>query len=96
MKKPLVIDPAVLARLAELPATPRTACQLAIFGLVETFGRPHVHSGLGIRKLRGGLFECRGTIDLRILFKNLPGQMQICFIGNHDEVQRVLREGRFG
>lgn len=25
----------------------------------EGFGQPHVHSGLGIRKLRKNIFECR-------------------------------------
>lgn len=96
MKKPLVIEPEVLTRLGHLPKEQRTACVLAVFGLVESFGRPHLHSGLSIRKLRPNLFECRGTLDLRILFKSLPGQLLVCFVGNHNEVQHVLRDGRFG
>ena len=96
MKKPLVIDPAVLTRLAGLPKEQRVACQLAIFNLVETFGRPHLHTGLSIRKLRPDLFECRGTIDLRIMFKNLPGQLLVCFFGDHNEIQQALCDGRFG
>ena len=95
MKKPLVIDPTVLTRLAGLPKEQRTACQLAIFGLLEIFGRPHLHTGLSIRKLGPSLFECRGTIQLRILFQDLPGQLLICFVGDHDEIRQVLRDGRF-
>ena len=96
MKKPLVIEPEVLARLRNLPKEERSACLLAILNLVEAFGRPHLHAGLSIRKLRPNLFECRGTIDLRILFKSLPEQLLVCFLGNHNEVQQVLRNGRFG
>ena len=96
LKKPLVIEPGVLARLGKLPKEERSACLLAIFNLVEAFGRPHLHSGLSIRKLRPNLFECRGTIALRILFKSLPEQLLVCFLGEHNEVQKVLRDGRFG
>ena len=51
MKKPLVVKPAVFARLAVLPKGERDECWDALLQLAETFGQPHVHSGIGIRKL---------------------------------------------
>lgn len=56
----------------------------------------HVHSGAGIRKLGRLLFECRGNRDLRFLFLNLPDCLEICFLGNHDEVRLELKRGRPG
>lgn len=47
MSKPLSIDPAVLRRLQRLPKSERVECLLAPCELPETFGRPHVQSGLG-------------------------------------------------
>ena len=36
--------------------------------LAEGFGNPHSHSGLGIRRLRKDLFECRAGLQLRVVF----------------------------
>lgn len=70
MGKLLSIDPAVIRRLRELPKNERVECLLALCDLVDGFGQPHVHSGLGIRKLGGKLFECRGNRDLRFIFQD--------------------------
>ena len=72
MNKLLSIDPAVLRRLQELPKSERVECLLALCELAETFGQPHVHSGLGIRKLGNKLFECRGSRALRFIFQDRP------------------------
>ena len=45
--------------------------ETALLDLAETFGRPHIHSGIGIRKLGKHLFECRGNRDFRILFLDI-------------------------
>lgn len=60
-------------------------CRLALCDLIDGFGRPHVHSGLGIRKLGGKLFECRGNGNLRFIFQDRGTELFVCFLGNHDE-----------
>ena len=60
----------------------------------ETFGRPHRHTGLDIRRLRKNLFECRTGIHLRLLFESGPDVITFVFAGNHDEVQSFLRNTR--
>jgi len=60
----------------------------------ETFGRPRLHTGLDIRRLRKNLFECRTGIHLRLLFESGPGVITFVFAGNHDEVQSYLRNTR--
>ena len=95
MSKPLSIDPAVLRRLRNLPKEERTECLLALCELPETFGRPHVHSGLGIRKLGEKIFDCRGNISLRFIFQDRPTELFVCFLGNHDEVKALLQTRKF-
>ncbi len=57
----------------------------------EGFGQPHIHSGLGIRKLRKHIFECRTGLDLRLVFEARKGTLAFDFAGNHDEVKAYLR-----
>ena len=95
MNKPLSIDPAVMQRLQRLPKSERVECLLALCDLADTFGRPHTHSGLGIRKLGSKLFECRGNITLRFIFQDRPADFFVSFLGNHDEIKALLRSGKY-
>lgn len=94
MKKPLTIDPSVLARLRAIPRNQQADCWLALSDLCEAFGRPHVHTGLGIRKLAPKLFECRAGIALRFVFADREDCLFVCFLGNHDEVRVFLKTTR--
>ena len=95
MSKPLAIDPGVLRRLRELPKSERAQCLLALCELTESFGRPHVHSGLGIRKLGEKLFECRADLALRFIFQDRPSDLFVSFLGNHDEIRALLKSGTY-
>jgi hypothetical protein len=95
LNKPLSIDPEVLRRLRNLPKNERTECLLALCELPEAFGRPHVHGGLGIRKLGHKIFECRGNITLRFIFQDRPSELFVSFLGNHDEVKALLQSGKY-
>ena len=70
-------------------------CLLALCDLVDGFGQPHVHSGLGIRKLATKLFECCGNRDLRFIFQDSGEELFISFLGNHDEIRALLRRGTY-
>ena len=95
MGKLLSIDPAVIKRLRDLPKSERVECLLALCELSDAFGRPHVHGGIGIRKLGGKVFECRGNRALRFVFQDRPTDLFISFLGTHDEVQALLRRGTY-
>lgn len=95
MSKLLSIDPEVLRRLRNLPKDEKSECLSALCELPETFGRSHVHSGLGIRKLGNRVFEFRGNVSLRFIFQDRPTDLFVCFLGNHDEVKALLRTGKF-
>jgi hypothetical protein len=96
LAKLLSIDPLVIRRLRELPKDERVECLLALCELTDSFGQPHRHGGLGVRKLGGKLFECRGTLVLRFLFQDRPGELYVSFLGTHDEVKALLRRGAYG
>jgi hypothetical protein len=91
LKKTIGIDPDVMKRLGGLPKHERSECLQALCDLFEAFGRPHIHSGIGIRKLRDHIFECRGNRDLRFVFVNRPDSLYMLMLGNHSEVQHFLR-----
>ncbi|MFM7605387.1 MAG: hypothetical protein ACKO8Z_09340 [Prosthecobacter sp.] len=61
--------------------------------VATAWGRPHLHSGVGIRRLTKSLFECRVGLDERLAFVFIatPPELVFFFIGNHDEIQRLIR-----
>ncbi len=94
--KALIIEPKVLAKLVTYPRARQLACWQAIGNLPESFGRPHAHTGLSIRKLRPKLFEFRADLETRLLFRDEQDGLYVGFVGTHDEVQQVLKSGKLG
>jgi hypothetical protein len=62
--------------------------------LIQKFGQPHLHAGLGIRRLRAGVFEFRASRDLRGLFLWRRGEIRVERFGDHDAIQDYLRNVR--
>jgi hypothetical protein len=89
------MDPAVIRRLRGLPKDERVESLLALCDLLDGFGQPHVHSGLGVRKLGNKLFECRGNRDLRFIFQDRKTELYVSFLGSHDEIRTLLRRGKY-
>jgi mRNA-degrading endonuclease YafQ of YafQ-DinJ toxin-antitoxin module len=74
-----------------LSATQQAAVNAAVARLPEAFGRPHLHSGIGIRPF-GGFYECRIVRDMRVLFAFDRGDFVLVTAGNHDSLARFIRE----
>lgn len=52
----------------------------------------HRHSGLGLRKIHAsGVFEARVGLGLRMVFAFERDHLTLHRIGNHDDIQRYLR-----
>ena len=61
--------------------------------LVASFGKPHAHAGLGLRRLRDNAFEFRISQGIRVAFLFFkPNRLQLMMTGNHDEVRAWLKE----
>jgi len=91
LKKPFVLSPTLLKQLNALPESERAAALLALVQVDEGFGRPHVHAGLGIRKLRDGVFEFRVSRAMRGVFREFPDRVEFELIGSHEDVQKFMR-----
>jgi len=60
--------------------------------LVASFGKPHAHAGLGLRRLRDNAFEFRISRDIRVVFLFFkPNRLQLMMTGNHDQVRAWLK-----
>ena len=63
----------------------------AMNAAAASWGRPHVHSGAGIRRLHREVFECRCGRHIRLVFSREGDALLFDFAGSHDEVQAYLR-----
>lgn len=48
-------------------------------------------SGLGLKHLRGDLWEIRADIRLRVAFRMRPGRIEFGLTGTHDRIRRFLK-----
>jgi hypothetical protein len=71
----------------------RSALFAAMLVLPRAIGRPHLHQGLGIRKLHGSaVWEARVGLGLRVVFAVGPDRLTLVRVGSHEDVRRFLRE----
>lgn len=87
------VSPELLEQLRARTKSERKAIGGAMNQVGATWGKPHLHGGIGIRRLSKTLFECRVGLDQRLafLFIATPPELVFFFIGNHDEIQKLLR-----
>ena len=74
-----------------LPDDKRLEVERVLRRLSGEFGQPHLHSGLGIRRLRRNYFECRLGRDLRMVFRLEGSILTMVRIGDHEEIQSFLK-----
>ena len=61
--------------------------------LKESFGKPHLHAGLGLRRLTPRLFEFRISRGIRVVFAFIkPDTFRLAMTGDHDQVRAWLKE----
>lgn len=68
----------------------------AMNAVVAAWGRPHLHSGLSVRRLTKTVFECRVGLDDRLAFVFIakPPELVFFFLGDHDGIQNLIRSLR--
>ena len=75
---------------ASLTPPQQAKVKSVIARLEAAFGRPHLHSGIGVRQF-GRFFEMRAGLGLRVLFLAEGGDLFLSFVGNHDQVKAFLK-----
>ena len=76
--------------LKNLSAEERLEIKSAAVKLSEAFGKPHIHAGIGLRRV-GKYFEFRAGMKLRVLFVIDQGDAILVTVGNHDDIARFVR-----
>jgi hypothetical protein len=79
--------------LKGVPANRREEVFQAMRGALVAFGTPHLHAGLGLRRIPP-FMECRCGLDLRLIFQREDDALVFHLCGTHDEVQAFLKNRR--
>ena len=90
--KPLELSGVFRVAVRKYPRETRGKIGRALQVLERDFGHPHRHQGLGIRKLTATWFELRVGLGIRLVFQNRADCLWFVMAGNHDEVQKFLRD----
>jgi hypothetical protein len=85
------LTPELKTQIHRLPKRQRKQIGDVITAVRDGFGSPRLHSGLGIRRVRSSLFECRVGLKLRLLFDAEPGILSFSDLGTHDEIRKLLK-----
>lgn len=74
----------------KLTATQQHRVGSVLVRLEQSFGRPHEHAGIGVRPI-GRYFECRASLDLRVLFVASKGDLILVTVGNHNMIRAFIK-----
>lgn len=75
-----------------LPNRRREDARAAIDSLLDFHETGRRTEGLGLKKLRKDFWEIRSDIATRILFTMNDACVTFVIVGNHDEIQRFLKD----
>ena len=85
------LHPRLRKRVGKLSDDEREQIAESLRALADGFGRPHLHAGIGIRRLRNDLFECRAGLHWRIVIFAEKGLLTAYDVMTHDEIKAWLR-----
>jgi hypothetical protein len=85
------LTPELRTAIRSLPKRQRKHIGDVITAVRDGFGTSHLHSGLGIRRLGGTLFECRVGLKLRLVFDAEPGVLSFADLAPHDEIRKLMK-----
>ena len=88
----ILTRPSYLRSLKKFSAAENAEINAVIRLLPQAMGKPHIHSGLSIRKLSRVTFELRVGLRIRVLFARESGDLVLVFAGDHNEVRAWLKE----
>lgn len=79
--------------LKSVPSERKAEVFAAMKAALEAYGQPHLHAGLGLRRIPP-FMECRCGLDLRLIFQREASCLVFHLCGTHDEVQAFLKNRR--
>ncbi len=82
--------PAFIRALKKLPDSEQEAVRQRARRAAEIIGKPHEHSGIGMRNF-GRYKEFRVGLKTRVLFLVEGGDLHLVIVGSHDDVAAYVR-----
>lgn len=79
--------------LKSIPSSRRTEVFAAMQAAATALGQPHLHAGVGLRRIRA-FMECRCGPDLRLIFQRDDDSLVFHLCGTHEEVTALLKNLR--
>lgn len=79
--------------LKSIPVARRAEILTAMKAAGEAYGQPHLHAGVGLRRIRP-FMECRCGLDLRLVFQRENDALVFHLCGTHAEVGAFLKNQR--
>jgi hypothetical protein len=76
-----------------VPPTRRKEVMLAMQAAGMAYGHPHLHAGIGLRRIRP-FMECRCGLDLRLVFQREKDALVFHLCGTLNEVRSFLKNLR--
>lgn len=89
--KAIRIHPDLLKGIRAMSAKDRKAVGQRIAEAQRLMGQPHLHRGVGLRKLRDEWYEIRFGLKLRLVLENTADALSFEFLGDHDDVKSFLK-----
>ena len=85
----------LVVQIRELDKAKRKIIGQLLDQVASSMGQPHLHAGIGLRKLNDALYECRLDLKTRLVFEALPEKvLYFHMMGSHDEVIKFLKARR--
>jgi mRNA-degrading endonuclease YafQ of YafQ-DinJ toxin-antitoxin module len=85
------LSPGLREVIRAIPKRQRKEIGDVITAVRDGFGTPHSHTGLGIRRLRDTLYECRVGLKLRLVFDLEQGVLSFSHLGTHDHIRKIMK-----
>jgi mRNA-degrading endonuclease YafQ of YafQ-DinJ toxin-antitoxin module len=76
--------------LKSIPAARRAEVLAAMQAAGAAYGQPHLHAGVGLRRIRP-FMECHFGRELRLIFQREKDALVFHVCGTHDEVAAFLK-----
>ena len=84
--------PAFLRLLDKLDPSVKESVKQAVGKVIDFYEETGKSGGLGIKRLRGDLWEARAGLRIRVVYSLSGDKLRFILAGNHDDVRSFLRQ----
>ncbi|MBI5246486.1 MAG: hypothetical protein HY923_04845 [Elusimicrobia bacterium] len=86
----VVFTPAFLKQLGKLDPQVKESVKAATGKVIDFYERRGKAPGLGVKRLRGSIWEARAGLSIRILYLLDGDELRFVLAGTHEDVRRFL------